>query len=434
LRVEADHVGPGVLAQYFARECAESGYSPDELTVLTKGVDPFRLDVPARRQDAEWFARWFSRRIRGAPHLREVHYVLSSPPPIKRPNDELYRNNWPNWRWLLLSAAKAARWLGLVPWQRIIDNRSEDPTVNRPPRAGEAKAGSILTELTVPDETDVTPIARLEGFGADQESCLAVYTEKSSVKPALATTAGTYEINFYIGGGEAVDRRIWEMARDAYHDGRKLIVFAVTDCDPSGHNMPIAIARKLQAHAVLEFPGLEFEVVRAGLTPDQARALKLPDAPIKPTEARRHRWRDAMDVGQVELDAALALKRDEFVAAIEAEILLYFDETLAKKVRDAREDWEERAQAAIEEQTDADELAELQERYDNAREEIEDINRRLAEIAEGVTLPDPPDQPEPDMSEKESKRSPLIDSDWGFVTGSLRLKASKAYEEEDGDE
>ena len=61
------------------------------------------------------------------------------------------------------------------------------------------------------------------------------------------------------------------------------------------------------------------------------------------------------------------------------------------------------------------------------------INTRLNEIADEIELPDPPEPLEPEMTEKESRRAPLIDSAWGFIEGSLKLKASKTYENGDGD-
>ena len=33
------------------------------------------------------------------------------------------------WKWLQDTAAKAARWLGYVPFERIIDNRNDPPLV-----------------------------------------------------------------------------------------------------------------------------------------------------------------------------------------------------------------------------------------------------------------------------------------------------------------
>jgi hypothetical protein len=105
------HVGEGELAQFLDAECQASGYTPDELTVLSKERDPFRLDTPARRRDAEWFADQFERYFGGGDesHLRSVHYVLgTTDPPIIRPDGFAYRNVYEDWRWLLNKPAKAA--------------------------------------------------------------------------------------------------------------------------------------------------------------------------------------------------------------------------------------------------------------------------------------------------------------------------------------
>ena len=44
-------------------------------------------------------------------------------------------------------------------------------------------------------------------------------------------------------------------------------VFYFADCDPAGWQMPISVARKLQAQKALHFPELEFEVHRVALYP-----------------------------------------------------------------------------------------------------------------------------------------------------------------------
>jgi hypothetical protein len=62
------------------------------------------------------------------------------------------------------------------------------------------------------------------------------------------------------------------------------------------------------------------------------------------------------------------------------------------------------------------------------------VNERLREISRNIQLPDPPTPPVPEMGDKEALRSPLIDSDWGFVEGTLRLNASKGYEGEGEEE
>jgi hypothetical protein len=74
------------------------------------------------------------------------------------------------------------------------------------------------------------------------------------------------------------------MAKDADGDGRPLVVFTLSDCDPAGHQMPVSIGRKLQPLPDLLFPKLRFEVVPVALTVDQVRELGLPSTPLKETE------------------------------------------------------------------------------------------------------------------------------------------------------
>ena len=354
---------------------------------------------------------------------------------IRKPNGELYRNTWADWRWLLMQPAKAARWFGLVPWSRIVDNRNEEPVIRRAEReAGKWSGGFNDKTIVAPAYVDVSPTPALFGSRHGQPFCYAAFVEKSSPSSILRPIAERFGMNLYISSGELVDRLIWEMARGACADGRKLIVFTVADCDPAGHSMPISISRKLQAFAVSEFPRLKFEVVRAGLTPEQTRELELPSAPLKPSESRADRWRAAFGVGQTELDAAVALKRDEFATMIEAAIEPYFDLTLGARTNQTIRQWTDEAREAIADQVAEDEIAELQERYDAAVDEIEAVQERLEEIVETVILPDPPAPPEPDMEDKEERRRPLIDSEWGFVEGSLKLKADKAYENGDEDD
>jgi hypothetical protein len=66
-------------------------------------------------------------------------------------------------------------------------------------------------------------------------------------------------------------------------------MFTLSDCDPAGHQMPISIARKLQAFKDQFFPDLEFEVVPVALTPQQVEAEGLPSAPMKEGEKRSGR-------------------------------------------------------------------------------------------------------------------------------------------------
>ena len=113
----------------------------------------------------------------------------------------------------------------------------------------------------------------------------------------------------------------------------------------------------------------------------------------------------------------MALKRDEFATMIEAAIEPYFDLTLGARTNQTIRQWTDEAREAIADQVAEDEIAELQERYDAAVDEIEAVQERLEEIVETVILPDPPAPPEPDMEDKEERRRPLIDSDGASSKG-----------------
>src|SRR5204863_8398357 len=95
-----------------------------------------------------------------------------------------------------------------------------------------------------------------------------------------------------------------------HDDGRPMIGFYLSDCDPSGWQMSGSVARKLQALEALVFPGLEWEVRPICLTPDQVREHGLPYGPMKSTERRADMWFTAMGVQQTEIDAIATLQPD----------------------------------------------------------------------------------------------------------------------------
>ncbi|HEY3034859.1 MAG TPA: hypothetical protein VGJ54_09390, partial [Streptosporangiaceae bacterium] len=94
---------------------AEQGCSLKDLTVLAPQNDPFRVDTPARHRDGEWLAITArdlglgDRRI----HLRSLHYMVIGRP---KPDGTPYRNTDADWLWLQGDAAKAARFLGYIPF------------------------------------------------------------------------------------------------------------------------------------------------------------------------------------------------------------------------------------------------------------------------------------------------------------------------------
>jgi hypothetical protein len=227
------------------------------------------------------------------------------------------------------------------------------------------------------------------------------------------------------------DTMIHRIARATVEDGRPMVLLYFADCDPSGWGMPIAVARKLQAFRVALYPKLEFRVYRVGLTPDQVREYDLPSAPLKATEKRADKWRDEMGIEQTEIDALAALRPTLLRQIAEDAIAPFYDSSLGYRVARARNQWEEEAQAILDETIDEDQLVQLRGRaeakLEEVRAEIAAINEALRVDISEFDLPALPAIPAPAIDDDEPL--PLVDSRWSFVDQSQALVASKAYRE-----
>jgi len=282
---------------------ADNGYSAQDLTVLAPQNDPYRLDTPARHRDGAWLGAHVADLIGDDDiHVRGLHYALVEGV-VAKPNGKPYANNDKDWGWLE-GVSKAARWLGYVPFEQIIDQRNAEPTIQILRR--EEPFARLDAGFEIPDT--INPGIAVGAFTGEQPYRLALFGEKASLKNVLAPIADAYSADLFLPKGEISDTMLYRMASAGAEDGRRMIVFCFSDCDPAGWQMPISIARKLQALRDLEFPELEFEVRPIALTPDQVRERRLPHAPLKDTELRAAKWRSAMGVQQTEIDALATLR------------------------------------------------------------------------------------------------------------------------------
>jgi hypothetical protein len=118
----------GVLAEKISAAASELGVSIDALLVMSHGNDPYT--AWRRRPEAEWFARLFDRFVAAGAtkHLRGFFYLLvSSPDRIMGPDGKPFVNDYKHWQ-ALQSASKAARWLQLISFERIVDERNAPPS------------------------------------------------------------------------------------------------------------------------------------------------------------------------------------------------------------------------------------------------------------------------------------------------------------------
>jgi hypothetical protein len=430
--------------------CFEVGCSRETLTVLAIQNDPYRQDTPLNHLTGKWVVKQFEKAFRPGQrvHLRAFHYALVQAGDVRKPDRTVYRNTFDDWAWLC-RAVKKARWLGYLPFERIVDNRNEEPAIFRSSGSSEPGARHLYGGVSSSGEEsfsaklDVTEAgAVLLGFTRAQPYALAIFGEKSSLEDVLLPIARRFDADLYLGQGEISDTLIHQMAKDGAEDGRPMVVVTCCDFDPAGHQMPVSIGRKLQAFRDLLFPELRFEVVPAALTVETVRELELPSTPLKPSELRGSKWRAEFGVEQTEIDALLTPQREgELRQIVEAAIAPYYDTTLADRIQQAKMEWQREAEAAIDEHVGADELADLQQEADDAdedaREKIEAIqnevrataealNDRFGDMLDGVELPEAPDLPEAELPER-PPGSVLVSSDWTWADQTRALKERKSY-------
>jgi hypothetical protein len=287
----------------------------------------------------------------------------------------------------------------------------------------------------------------LANFNEKQPYRLVMYGEKTSLNVICDPIAEEFQADLYLETGQISDRHLYEIARDAWVDGRKLVVVTVTDFDPAGRwDMPIAVARKLMAHRDREFDSLEFVVIPAALTEEQVRAdPPLPSTMLKrvgepgrermlPGSDRVEEWLRAHGgLEQTEVDAAIALKPDDLTRWIREALEPWFDRDLAARVETAKAEWLERAAAALERHIDHAKVEKLKVRARRAEAELMWVNDRLetlrAAAAAAAQLP-VPEVPGPDLAaleaaqaEQKARSAVLIDSDMGFSEATRRLRA-----------
>lgn len=406
----------------------DAGGDLADLTVLAPRNDPFRVDTPSRHRDGQWLAAQLEELGLGSRsiHLRGLHYALIGRP---KPNGMPYVNTAGDFQWLIENAAKAARWLGYVPFAQITDERNAEPRVQR--FEAHEPFAYLLTEIVFEIDSGPAQLTTV-GFDGVQPYRLVLVGEKSSLESVLGPIAEAYQADLYLPSGEISERQAHDMALDAQADGRPLVVFYFSDCDPAGWQMPISLSRKLQAHKAL-LPALpHFEVHRVALTPAQVEHYGLPSTPLKDSEHRADRWREMMGVQQTEIDA-LATLRPTVLDEIAREALEgFYDTTLAERVRQYTAHWRDEAWARVRASTgyESYERAYLhaEERLAEMREEVERLNRSLRlDIDHG----DLPEIAIPEARDPGGNGCPLVDSRWAFPVQCRALKDAKAYEPAD---
>ena len=274
-RAEEPPPEKGPLGRRLDALCAESGRSASDLLVMSDEIDPYALDrKPGNHKAGAWLRDSLDEAGVGGRimHVRGCFYALVAHGGFIKPDGKPFTNTAENWSFLQRTA-KNARWLGYIAWGQIIDER------NTPPIEREAHDGRFALEptivasaprLNVPAYASGTlsvGIDELRGFPHRRQPFrLVIFGEKTGLEPVLGPVADRFGASLYLPSGEISNTMIESMARCGAADGRRSIIFTFSDFDPTGHNMPVNIARKMQAFKDLLYPDLEFEIHPVAMT------------------------------------------------------------------------------------------------------------------------------------------------------------------------
>ncbi len=404
----------------------EAGCKVTDLIVLSSGNDPFYAGVPFRRERAEWFADLWNRfGFQHGVHLRRIHYVLvSQEEPIRWPNGEPYQNTENDWSYLD-TASLAARYLGFIPPDVLIDRRNPDPMVIAQFRADPEPEVYLMApniDLDLPDEFPV-PELGLSNFHRDQDYLVEVWAEKSTMNDILVPLAHRLGFNLVTGVGEMSETATRLAVERTVDANKPMRIMYVSDFDPAGRSMPVAVARKIEHK--LYAAGIEADITLQPivLMPEQCEEFRLPRTPIKGTEKRAARFEYRFGTGATELDALEALHPGKLAEIIEMEVCRYVDPTLVGRVGAAESDIF-REIAEIEEQIReryTDEIEGLTERYDSIlawaallEAEASDLWTQMTEDLEDEKLDvDPSMIPEP--RDPDPVEEPLYSSERDYL-------------------
>jgi hypothetical protein len=417
---DANGIGP--LRRAIEAAAQVEGLPLKHLTVLARQNDPFLQDTPAGHRDGQWFAEHVARFVHQPIHLRGLHYRLVAAANVLKPDGSPYTNTDEDWIWLQNKPAKTGRWLGYVPFGRIVDERNAEPEVtvfDHVDGKPYTRVSGGHCDIEIPSEHLVLPSVYCSPLAARQPYRIIQVGEKTSLGPVLRQIRGVAEL--LLPTGEISDTLIHGMAERAAADGRPAVVFYFSDFDPSGWQMPISVSRKLQALKLLEFPDLSIEVHHVALTLEQVVALDLPSTPLKDTERRGDLWREVMGREQTEIDALAALRSEILLQIARDAIAPFRDATLERRAAEAHFEWTRQAEDALRDHPDYDStcqtilsaLTEVEEAVGRLRAAQEQAQRDLT-----IMLP-PVGTIEPEARGAET--TPLFDTRDDFASASRRL-------------
>jgi hypothetical protein len=407
------------------KELAKSLRRPSTtLVALAPQNDPFYADMPSRRAMAEWFAGLWERfGLQRGIHLRAVHYkLISQRTPITFPNGTAYENTIECWK-ELGKASKDARHLELVTDEWTDRKSSSIVHLVDPTTASISLIDGQGYDYDAPTAMPDLPRLHLDPPSAPHPYHVELWCEKATVNDILMSLAQRYGLNVVTGEGEISVTRCVELVDRAVSSDRPVRILYVSDFDPAGQSMPVAVARKIEHVIHRRDLDIDVQVRPVALTKRQCQDYDLPRTPIKEEERRKKGFEERHGEGATELDALEALHPGVLRQILIDEIERYYDPDLKQATEDAAEELERELDDITESAYDAHraEIDELTAAWAEITTAMEAWKRRAQPvwrgIAESLTVdaPNPDDHDWPEAREANEDDDPLFDSTRDYI-------------------
>jgi len=381
------------------------GLTRDDLLALAPRNDPFYCGTPTEKAMAAWFAKvWNNSGFTSGVHLRRVHYRLVSNPDSKKHDGKPYENTDNSWSYIC-AAGKYARYLGLIDPFAFEDRRNPDPYL-RNGALSYSEPGIYFDEAW--DNWQLPTINTDLGSGVnwtipnpgvygydyegvnDQLYNLEVWVEKTTLESDISLVCDQLGITYLAGPGFQSITRIIGMIRRAKTYGKPTVIFYISDFDPAGDAMPVAVARQVEYWANELEAKVNIKLHPIVLTREQVIKYDLPRIPIKSSDLRRKGFEDRRGEGAVELDALEALYPGEIARILKEAAEPYRDKTLYKRLYDAEYNATDQANEEWENNTreSHDKLSDLRDQangvYSKYRDRLEALGQELDQELEPI--------------------------------------------------
>jgi hypothetical protein len=362
--------------EWIKRAAKAQGVSVNEYIVLAPQNDPFYTGTPNDRALGEWFAQVWQRQGESRAHIRRVHYYLVSLGEVTFPNGKPYENTVECWDTLNM-ASKAARYLQLVDPAAFNDRRTPEVMLYAPASKVVNPSVTVFSPtyslgMRLPDFPHL-PMYSIEDFTAPQPYHLEIWCEKSTMNDVLGPLCERYGANLQTGMGEMSITATLALVHRLQQSGKPARILYVSDFDPAGQSMPVAVSRKIEYFVRTLGIDLDVRLFPVVLTLEQVQYYQLPRTPIKETERRRVGFEQRHGEGAVELDALEALYPGQLQDILSQYLDAYYDWSLEERIREQRHALQEELGEAWQVVTEQyrEELEALRENYRVLKEGFE---------------------------------------------------------------